>query len=568
MSSSLRSRLAGLLLFAVIVGVNLVGNSVSAQNRYPRFQSATVSTPIYEGGVATLVFGVSDPDRRDKLKVTINWGDGTAPGVVRSTNGFLRYFTNYHGYLDRAGSNRLADRYKITLTLTDGKGGVATRAVYVSVTNTIRLTVNANSPVIENAPATERALEYREFALPTRGSSPFGITVGPDDNIWFTEIGANKIGRLTRNGALTEWPVVGALGLRGICAGPDGRLWFACGSSDRIGRITTNGVIRLFDIPHPPWPFRVPWAITPAPDGTSLWFVGLGYRVSRITTGGAITTEYLHENGRNFYGVTFGADNNLWYTDGGWGQCAIHRRNSVSGEHIMYPIDPYAVPIGIARGPDDAVWFTEYTLGKIGRFNVDGQLTEAEVGDNLPWGITAGPGDGAMWFTEQRPTNSNIVRLKLNGDIQRFALPWLSYPQEIVAAHGDSLWLTIPARNRVGRLRYTDVGNVVLYVNIQDTPTDRHTVVFDWADGSAPVSVLLAPGQRTYSAAHTYTVPGTYNVFVSVRDDDGTTSEAWTTVEVLPAGTLQESSSVERRFEEDTSFEPPGPPPSVPFDEP
>jgi virginiamycin B lyase len=531
MSSSLRSRLAGLLLFAVIVGVNLVGNSVSAQNRYPRFQSATVSTPIYEGGLATLVYGVSDPDRRDKLKITINWGDGTTPSVVRSTNGFLHYFTNYHGYLDRAGTNRLADRYKITLTLTDGKGGVATRTVFISVTNIINVAVNATSPTVENS--SERALEYREFALPTRGSYPWGITVGPDDNIWFTEVGANKIGRLTRNGVLKEFQVTGALGLLGICAGPDGRLWFTCSTSDRIGRITTNGVIRLFDIPHPPWPRRVPWAITASPDQNSLWFAGVGYRVSRITTSGTITTEYLHENGRNFYDIAVGPDNNLWYTDGGWD--AVHRRDPASGALTTYTLEPYGLPTDIAAGPDDAMWFTQYTVGRIGRFAMDGQLTEAFVGDNLPWGITTGP-EGAMWFTEQRGTNSNVVRFKLNGEIQRFVLPWFSQPREIVSAHGDSVWFTISSRNRIGRLRYTDFGNVVLHVNIHDPSiNDRQSIVIDWGDGSTAQAIALSPGQRTYSPAHTYTLAGTYNVFVSARDDDGATAEAWTTVEVLPA---------------------------------
>ena len=36
-----------------------------------------------------------------------------------------------------------------------------------------------------------------EFPVPTAGSSPFGITTGPDGNLWFTENSANQIGRLT-----------------------------------------------------------------------------------------------------------------------------------------------------------------------------------------------------------------------------------------------------------------------------------------------------------------------------------------------------------------------------------
>jgi hypothetical protein len=35
-----------------------------------------------------------------------------------------------------------------------------------------------------------------QFTIPTPNSHPAGITVGPDGAIWFTELGAGKIGRL------------------------------------------------------------------------------------------------------------------------------------------------------------------------------------------------------------------------------------------------------------------------------------------------------------------------------------------------------------------------------------
>src|SRR3954469_5047322 len=37
------------------------------------------------------------------------------------------------------------------------------------------------------------------------GARPFGITVGPDGNLWFTERGANRIGRITLAGVVTEF---------------------------------------------------------------------------------------------------------------------------------------------------------------------------------------------------------------------------------------------------------------------------------------------------------------------------------------------------------------------------
>jgi hypothetical protein len=36
-----------------------------------------------------------------------------------------------------------------------------------------------------------------EYVLPTSGSSPLGITVGPDRALWFVEYGGNNVGRMT-----------------------------------------------------------------------------------------------------------------------------------------------------------------------------------------------------------------------------------------------------------------------------------------------------------------------------------------------------------------------------------
>lgn len=40
-----------------------------------------------------------------------------------------------------------------------------------------------------------------EFPVPTAQSGPFGITVGPDGNLWFTENQANQIGQIPPGGA-------------------------------------------------------------------------------------------------------------------------------------------------------------------------------------------------------------------------------------------------------------------------------------------------------------------------------------------------------------------------------
>src|SRR5262245_45830415 len=83
-----------------------------------------------------------------------------------------------------------------------------------------------------------------EFPVPTTSSTPTTIVVGPDGNLWFTEQGADKIGRITPTGVVTEFtvPPPGSFPV-GIAAGPDGNLWFTLAVGNQIGRITPAGVV-------------------------------------------------------------------------------------------------------------------------------------------------------------------------------------------------------------------------------------------------------------------------------------------------------------------------------------
>ena len=53
-------------------------------------------------------------------------------------------------------------------------------------------------------PATGMAAtgQVTEFPLPTAGAQPFAITAGPDGNLWFTEGGSQKVGRITPAGSI------------------------------------------------------------------------------------------------------------------------------------------------------------------------------------------------------------------------------------------------------------------------------------------------------------------------------------------------------------------------------
>jgi len=114
-----------------------------------------------------------------------------------------------------------------------------------------------------------------EYSLPTSDCYPSAITVGPDGNLWFTETDCNAIGRITMQGAISEFPIPTRLAPpvtstmpTGITRGPDGDLWFTENRADQIGCITPSGVITDYSLPEGT---TSPQGITALPDGT-LWF--------------------------------------------------------------------------------------------------------------------------------------------------------------------------------------------------------------------------------------------------------------------------------------------------------
>ena len=99
-------------------------------------------------------------------------------------------------------------------------------------------------------PAHASPSRAREFPVPTPFSSPVGIAAGPDGNLWFTELGANQIGRITTGGSVTEFAVpTPSSAPHDIAAGPDGNLWFTEYNGYKLVRITTGGAITEFGSP-------------------------------------------------------------------------------------------------------------------------------------------------------------------------------------------------------------------------------------------------------------------------------------------------------------------------------
>jgi len=111
----------------------------------------------------------------------------------------------------------------------------------------------ASPPPVPPVSASRIAiLSMRVFRLPEPGAEPFDIAAGADGSMWFTEFAADRIGRISPAGVITEYkvPTAGA-GPYQIAAGPQGAMWFTEYNTTKIGRVTPTGQVTQFAVPRP-----------------------------------------------------------------------------------------------------------------------------------------------------------------------------------------------------------------------------------------------------------------------------------------------------------------------------
>ena len=298
------------------------------------------------------------------------------------------------------------------------------------------------------------SLEVKEYPVPTANSEPIDIVAGPDGALWFTEILAHKIGRITTSGQITEYPLptFTQRGPNRICVGPDGAIWFTGSNNNKIGRITTSGVITEYSAGMTA--HATPTDITAGPDG-ALWFAEqTADKIGRITTAGVITNEFplpAHGGYTSPAGIAAGPDGALWFTT--YGSTRVGRITT-AGVVTEFETPSQTITGGIQAGPDGAMWFTESTVDvhskdKIGRVTMSGEMSEFPTpADSQPVGIAFAP-DGALWFTERSGTK--IGRMTLDGAVTEFNVPTEgSTPTHIALGPNGNMWFTEMDGNKIG----------------------------------------------------------------------------------------------------------------------
>lgn len=311
-----------------------------------------------------------------------------------------------------------------------------------------------------------------------------GMTVGSDGALWFTELGANRIGRIATDGTVTTF----AIGVSGqphdIASGPDGNLWFTYDAfGDKIGRITTAGQVDLYNLPSSD---GYPLGIVAGADG-AMWFVeSTGNRLGSIDPGAAdpaaSITEYPLPTANSFpTDIAAGPDGLLWFTEQSSDQIG---RFAASSDPLAsldeFPTAPGSSPFTITAGPDGAMWTVFGGTERAARVSTAGAVTvtfDIAAAGGLAEGITTGP-DGRLWFVAQ--SGNSIASLTVSGTLTVYPLPNPdSAPTTPVAGPDGAIWFT--EANRIGRLDLTP-----------DPTTDTTTAPIGAATAT-PVAVGSSP---------------------------------------------------------------------------
>jgi streptogramin lyase len=192
------------------------------------------------------------------------------------------------------------------------------------------------------------------------------------------------------------------------------------------------------------------------PDGTRARFQLEGLEDRSLLSGVSAITEYNAPSfgvGSNTWGITAGADGNLWFTEQTSNRIGvINPTTDAISEFVLPTTGSY--PRGITAGPDGNLWFTEFQANKIGMINPTTDAISEFVSGGGPQDIASGP-DGNLWFTEYGANKIGMINPTTHA-VSEFSVPTRSsFPWGIAAGPDGNLWFTEYLGGKVGMINPT-----------------------------------------------------------------------------------------------------------------
>jgi len=310
------------------------------------------------------------------------------------------------------------------------------------------------------------------FPVPTPGSNPRDIAVGPDGALWFTETSARKIGRIDPHnpGEVTEVPLpIANRQPWDITRDADGNLWFTENYAGWVGRmLVASKSVEEFSVPGKD---GGPPAIVAAPGG-SLWVTGRALLRFASAHPETISELPIPDAGPGMAArsITIDRQGTVWFVRGSeYGGSRIGRVQQDEPARIVeYPLP--GVPYDVTLGPDGNLWVVGTSLtvhcsediGRVWRVTPGDppQIQELPLADSQPIAITSGP-DGNLWFTVGRDKVARVVPREPFCVTEFTVPPPPGYranasPRGITTGPDGHLWFTEVNGNQVARLKPPD----------------------------------------------------------------------------------------------------------------
>jgi virginiamycin B lyase len=123
-----------------------------------------------------------------------------------------------------------------------------------------------------------------EYPLPAPHSHPNSLAVGGDGDIYFTELAASRIGKITPQGQISEIELPVAGPALDIVADGEGTIWMTVPRAHAICRLRPGTPITAFNLPAT----AIPAFIADGTDG-NLYFTEPTGKIARFTPAGVLT---------------------------------------------------------------------------------------------------------------------------------------------------------------------------------------------------------------------------------------------------------------------------------------
>ena len=303
-------------------------------------------------------------------------------------------------------------------------------------------------------------VSIKEWVVPTPGSRPHDPMFAPDRTAWYSGHMANILGHFDpKTEQFTEYhPKMANSGPHGIISDKDGNVWFTANFKGYIGKFNPKtGETTEYPMPDPK--AKDPHTLLFAPNGNLYFTVQSANMVGRLNPKtGEIKLVTSPTPKSNPYGMVITSKGVPIFCEFGSNKIASIDPDTLEIHEWVLPHED-SRPRRIAITPDDAVWYSDYSRGYLGRLDTKAGKVTAEWPSpsgsrSQPYGITAV--GNVVWYVESNSKPNMLVRFDPKTEkFQSWPIPGGGgVVRNMVHTPDGNLWLT---ESGVNRLAFVEV---------------------------------------------------------------------------------------------------------------